>query len=70
MRRLTIAYITLLTLLTVVTVIHSSIVDSFDPTVIQPVQFPDEYINREVMAEEIKPFSYYMVPNNGTRNTL
>ncbi len=70
MRRLTIAYITLLTLLSVVTVIHSSIVDSFDPTVIQPVQFPDEYINREVMAEEIKPFSYYMVPNNGTRNTL
>jgi hypothetical protein len=70
MRRLSIVYITILVLLSVITVMQSSIVDSFDPTVIHPVQFPDEYINREVIAEEIKPFSYYMTPNNGTRNTL
>ena len=66
MRRLSIVYITLLVLLSVLTVMQSSIADSFDPTVIHPVQFIEEYINREIMAEEIKPFSYYMIHNNGT----
>jgi len=48
----------------------TSEMNTIDTTIIHPVEFPEEYINRKITTEEIKPFSVYVKPNNGTTNTL
>lgn len=47
------------------------VVEPWDPTIIHGVEIPEEYFNRHIEMEEIKPFAYYAAKaNNGTRNTL
>lgn len=48
----------------------TSEMNTIDTTIIHPVEFPEEYTNRKITTEEIKPFSFYVKPNNGTTNTL
>jgi hypothetical protein len=58
------------TLIVLVFGAKTSEMNTIDTTIIHPVELPEEYINRKIITEEIKPFPVYVKPNNGTSNTL